>query len=259
MKKTLITLLALASGLQAEESLVPYLTSYTNDEIHLTDYAAGSGITVAFTLDVVTLKNYLAKGADLVKYNLADVECHYVSTKDGVTTEGSNKIGIQTNYSSQDSKINVSGLYGTWNQGGTYNFGLRSEDIDPELESFWTNVTGVSIVLSSGLNVGVASGGTAEEKGSTAVLTLQKTVDGAITYDSYGGSWVNNLYASTFTEVESITFDKAVKGAVVYDQVVSTQEAKDIGIKAFKLIPEPTSTTLSLLALAGLMLRRRRK
>ncbi len=258
MKKTLITLLALASGLQADETLVPYLTSYTNDEIHLTDYAASSGITVAFTLDVVTLKNYLAKGAPLVKYNLVDVKCHYVSTRDGVTTEGSNKIGLQTNYVSSNNKITVSGLYGTWNQGGTHNCGLRSDDIDPELDSFWTNVTGVSIVLSSGLSVGAANGGTIEKKGTTAVLTLQCTEDGAVSYNSYGGSWVNNLFAATLTEVESITFDKAVKGAVVYDQVVSTQEAKEIGIEAFKLIPEPTTTTLSLLALAALAVRRRR-
>ena len=90
-------------------------------------------------------------------------------------------------------------------------------------------------------------------------MTLEKTVDGVVSYSHFGGQWYDGLYSSTFNSVKSIEFDSSVLGADIYYSGVTVGEAKTLGINGIKTIPEPTTATLSLLALAGLAARRRRK
>ena len=259
MKKTLITLLALAGTVFGADSLPGvYGTWNGSDTITLSDFSASNGVTVAAKLNVSLLQGYMAKNASLSKHTLIEVTCDRGNDPDA-------RIGVQTNYTSYDhdsngdtaSVISSSGLYGTWNGASAYSFGMGSGFQD---SSFWENVTGASVVLTSQLVDGVATGtGTTENAGTTAVFVLEKNVGGKVSYVSYGGTWYDGLWSRTITTVESITFDSAVLGAIVYNEAVTSDVAKLIGQKAISAIPEPATATLSLLALCGLCARRRRK
>lgn len=247
MKKTLIALMALAGVAMAD--LTPTQTIYGNDTLTLNEELSSftGGITVVAKLDVDTFKSYMT-GVKTMPTTLINVICHRNDNAQG-------DVGVRSY--TDNSKT---GLCGTWNGGGTYNFNMGAGVLNAQNEDFWTNVTGVSLTFISKLNDGVASGsGSTEDKGCTALLTLQKSVDGVDAYSYYGGQWYDGLFSSKFDGVNSITFDDVVLGAQIYYSGVTVAEAKTLGISGINAIPEPATATLSLLALAGLAARRRRK
>ena len=75
--------------------------------------------------------------------------------------------------------------------------------------------------------------------------------------DSYG----SDTGLRTNSALNSIVFSNAVTSAYLYNSRITKSEAETItqALGKSSVIPEPTTATLSLLALAGLAARRRRK
>ena len=233
MKKTLITLLALgccAMGLTLEDA------DYTTTESSITLNPTLSSYSAILTLDVGALKNVMIAGAELSKHTLVEF--------DGGT---GGDIGLQTNYSSQTtngvSSIRYSGIYGSWNGGSAYSFGMDAGAVKSgmEAESFWTNAVGASAALMY----------TGSE--STGLITIAYS-DGST--KTLGGTWNTSLWSSSISS-GTVSFDaELVTKAWVYSSGLNVKEATALTVAA---IPEPATATLSLLALAGLAVRRRRK
>lgn len=257
MKKTLITLLALGGVAIGANPPVKYFVQ-GNGPLTLTDASCtgdnktlDGGITIAVKLNVNTLKSYLT-GATTPTSDIISVLCDRSGNNSDV------RLGIKT-YTTTADNVTTSGLAGTWDNGGTYTFNMGAGTLNSESSDFWNNVTGASVVFISKLSDGVQQGsGSTENKGTTAILTLQKNINGVASYEYFGGQWYDGLYSATIIGVTSVSFDSAVLGANVYYQGVTVANGKELG-KAAISIPEPTTATLSLLALAGLAARRRRQ
>ncbi len=234
MKKTIIALLALGSaamGVTLEDAVAT-----GSDASQITLSEATASFTAIATVDVDALKAVMAKGADLGKYTLINFE----SVGDGAD------IGIQTNYGSANNKINTSGLYGVWNGTGAYGFGMGSGF---ENAGFWTNAAAAAVTLTYSYDTG-----------TTGTFTLMDS-NGKVLQE-VGGTFSTSLKSSTAT-YDAVTFDGSiVESTYVFNQAVTVEEAKTLAQAALVktgTVPEPTTATLSLLALAGLAARRRRK
>ncbi len=229
MKKTIIALLAAAScamGVTLEDA------AYTTTDSSISFETALSSFSAVVTLDVNALKDVMLRGSELAKYTLIDFQ-----------KTGGNAIGLQTNYSSSNSLINYSGLYGVWNQGGAYSFGMNaaSNGAGMEAESFWTDAVGASVALTYNYDAG-----------TNAVFTISYA-DGSTT--TLGGVANTSLRGSSFAADTVLFSTDFVKKAWVFDSALSVSDATALTTAA---IPEPATATLSLLALAGLAARRRR-
>ena len=237
MKKTLITLLAMAScamGLTLEDAVA------TSNGSAITLNEATSAITAVVVVDIAKLQAGMAKDAALNKYTI-------------INFDSSSDIGIQTNYSSYDhdsnsdtpNLINNSGLYGCWNSGNAYSFGMNNGF---ESASFWEGGAAAAITLTYKYNAGTS--------GTFTLLDAQGNV-----LKSLGGDYNTTLRGQGLS-FSTVAFDaEIVTNAYVFNQVVATaEEAKALGVAAAStLIPEPATATLSLLALCGLAARRRRR
>ena len=237
MKKTLITLLAVAScamGLTLEDAVA------TSNGSAITLNEATSAITAVVVVDIAKLQAEMAKDAELNKYTI-------------INFDSSSDIGIQTNYSSYDhdsnsdtpNLINNSGLYGCWNSGNAYSFGMNNGF---ESASFWEGGAAAAITLTYEYNAGTS--------GTFTLLDAQGNV-----LKSLGGDYNTTLRGQGLS-FSTVAFDaEIVTNAYVFNQVVATaEEAKALGVAAAStLIPEPATATLSLLALCGLAARRRRR
>jgi MYXO-CTERM domain-containing protein len=239
MKKTLIALMA-ASSIAMAVSLEEVDFSRAGNAGYDT---LGNNFTVALTLDVAELKAFLeqgqptAWGTDIVKYI-----CNGVAT--GVTANGGSSSG----------KINTSGLFARW--GGTTNWNSVQWQGDTNLSDLngGAEGTGWDAVASAGLvySFGATSG--------TAVAFTLIGNDGAAIIDSYV---VAGGLKSGSAGADALSFDDSVLSSYYYNEYMGGNEAS---LKALAStvattapIPEPTTATLSLLALAGLAARRRRK
>ena len=237
MKKTLIALLAVSSVAMAV-SLDEATIKLGNE-----GYNTKSGdFTVALTLDVEELGMLLEKGqpaawgTDIVKYI-----CNGTAT--GVTVNGGSSNGA----------VNTSGLYARW--GDTTNWNnvqwqgnTNLADLNGDAEG-----TGWDAVASAGLvySFGKTSG--------TAVAFTLIGMDGSVLVDSYV---VAGGLKSSSAGAAALTFDDSVAASYYFDGYKGGDAAymKALaGAVATASIPEPTTATLSLLALAGLAARRRRK
>ena len=238
MKKTLITLMAMAScamGLTLEDAVA------TSNGSAITLNEPTSAITAVVVVDIAKLQAVMAKDAALAKYTI-------------INFDSSADIGIQTNYSSYDhdgdpntpALINTSGLYGCWNSGNAYKFDMNDGF---EGASFWEGGAAAAITLTYKYNAGTS--------GTFTLLDAQGNV-----LQSVGGDYNTTLRGSGLS-FSTVAFDEEiVTNAYVFNQVVATAEdAKALGVAAATatLIPEPATATLSLLALCGLAARRRRK
>ena len=239
MKKTIIALLALgtcAMGVTLEDAI-----KKGNGSDTVTLDTATSTITAVATVDVNSLKAVMLAGADLGKYTLIDF-----------IDEDTNDIGLQTNYTSSANKIATSGLYGIWNQGGAYKIGLETDKgYNFHTETFWSNAAAAAVTLTYSYNTG-----------TTATFTLLDEKGNKL--KELGGDWNTGLKGST-SSFDYVDFDDMVTGSYVFNQVVTVEDAKALSYAAAKAalptvsVPEPTTATLSLLALAGLAARRRRR
>ena len=238
MKKTLIALLA-ASSVAMATSLDEALIAQAGND----GYDTQSGnFTVALKLDVEELGKLLeqgqpaAWGTDIVKYI-----CNGTAT------------GVTVNGSSDGSTINTSGLYARWADGTAWD-GVQWQgntnlaDLNGEAEG-----TGWDAVASAGL---VYSFGKAD--GTAVAFTLIGN-DGSVLVDSYVFA---SALKSSSAGADALTFDDSVAASYYFDGYKGGNEANMkalAGAVATASIPEPTTATLSLLALAGLAARRRRK
>lgn len=239
MKKTIVALFALstaAMGVTLEDAVATGIGTLTLEE------AAGA-ITAVAVVDVDKLQEVMAKDAELTKKTI-------------INFDSSSDIGIQTNYSSYDHDgdsntagvINTSGLYGCWNNSGAYSVGMNT-GTGFESTDFWAGGVVAAITLTYEYS-----------KGTTATFILLDAEGNVL--QSVGGNY-NTSLRGTGLSYSTIVFDsEIVTEGYVFNQVVTTaEEAKALGQAAATaaLVPEPTTATLSLLALAGLAARRRRK
>ncbi len=243
MKKTLIALLAASSMAMAVD-----LADANYSQAGNTGYDTwGNNFTVAITLDAEELSTLLEKGqapawgTDIVSYI-----CN--GTLTGVTVNGG----------SSNNKINTSGLYARWGTGPT-NAAWNSvqwqgsdnnlSDLNGDAEGTgWGNVASAGLVYSFGATSGTA-----------VAFTLIDT-EGNTIINSYvvaGGLKSGSAVA------DALTFGDSVASSYYFDSYMGGNEAdmKALANAAATAapIPEPTTATLSLLALAGLAARRRRR
>ena len=231
MKKTIIALLALgtcAMGVTLEDA---DRLGYGGSTFTTTD----GNFTVALTLDVTELRSILEQGQN-VSWG-TDIVCYDVNgTKTGVTVNGGSASG----------KINTSGLYARWGTNTNWNSTCWTGSTD--LASIaWDTVADAGLVYSFDGNSGTTVAFTLLDAEGTAIVD---------TYATAGGLKSNQAGAS------SISFDDSVIGVYYFNGGVSEADAKSLAKSAAVMtgtVPEPTTATLSLLALAGLAARRRRK
>ena len=239
MKKTLIALMAASSMAMAVTLEDAAITKAGNTGFD----TLGNNFTVALTLDVTELRTLLeqgqapAWGTDIVSYL-----CN--GTWTGVTVNGA----------SNGSQINTSGLYARWGTGAHWN------DVQ------WQGDTNLSDLNGDAAGTGwddVASAGLVYSFGVTSGTTVAFTLighDGSAIVDSYV---IAGTLKSGSAGAAALTFDDSVTGSYYFDSYKGGSEA-DMKALANSVattapIPEPTTATLSLLALAGLAARRRRK
>ena len=237
MKKTLVALFALGSaamGVTLEDAVATGTGTLTLD-------SATGAITAVAVIDIAQMQALMAKGAEATKCTI-------------INFDAGGDIGIQTNYSSYDhddngetpNVINISGLYGCWNSNGAYSVGMNT-GTGFEVASFWTGGVTAAVTLTY-----------EHSKGTSGTFTLLDTEGNVL--QSVGGYYNTGLKSSGLS-FNTIVFDGIVTDGYVFNQVVTAEEAKALGKAAATaaLVPEPTTATLSLLALAGLAARRRRR
>ena len=237
MKKTLIALLALA-GVAAAADFSATLAdiSSTNKTITTTGIVDGEFIAhTVLTLDVAAIKTYLSSPTDSLT-NLVSLKIN----------DGSSNVGLSLYGSDFVAHDGGSGKNGALTDTLTI---TTPKNVTTSLEGlgsiFTTDVTDAVLTYSHSGN------------GSVAYLTVMKTDGTLLNYaDKRGG------YRSTGDKrhVETFTFNDAYvlsADAYVVDSVISAADA--FALNKNKLVPEPTTATLSLLALCGLAARRRRK
>ncbi len=236
MKKTLIALLAVSSVAMAMSLDEAAFIKQGNE-----GYDTQSGdFTVALKLDVEELGKLLeqgqptAWGTDIVKYI-----CNGTAT------------GVTVNGGSNGSTIVSSGLYARW--GNTTNWNSVQWQGNTDLADLNGDAegTGWDAVASAGLvySFGKTSG--------TAVAFTLIGNDGSVLVDSFV---VAGALKSGSAGAAALTFDDSVAASFYFDGYKGGDEADMKALAgAVASIPEPSTATLSLLALAGLAARRRRK
>ena len=218
MKKTLITLLAVASSAMGMgfSDLTEFTVAETVD-VGSFDFSTNA-VTVAVTLNVDVVKGYFqGTGSHL----LLDVT-------------GNNAMGVGTLVKGGNEYLS-----GAWNQ--TVDYTMTGSSMDMGNEAVWSGVEYASLVFSADRTTG-----------ARAVLTLGDA-HGCILFQTVGTA--TGVKSSGWVP-SGLTLDTtAVTSVGMTNSYVSVEQAKSIG---FNMLPEPATATLSLLALAGLAARRRR-
>ena len=256
MKKTLITLLVLGGmAMGAAPDLAD--ANITTNGTTTSYWTEDGNFTVALTLDVTGLRKYLeqgqtaAWGTNIVGYDVK-----------GTAT------GVCINGSSGSGKVNTSGLYARWGNDTAWNptngsdvqwdGGTNLSDLNGEAEGTgWDSVGSVGLVYSFGTTAGTA-----------VALTILDT-EGTALVDSYVTA--GGLKSGTATNAVLTLHSEIVAASYFFDDRLAYNDADYKALAAAaagaaipategwtRVIPEPATATLSLLALAGLAARRRR-
>lgn len=229
MKKTILTVLALAGMASATELQELFYTTDYTEQIDLSTANLGStnSLTFVITLDPAKLAAFLS--TDSTKHNIFQFE----TGKAG---------GLGLFYKSNDHQFGISYGRGGFIDGATEKL--------PEFS--WDDVAGVALTL------------TTQETGTKDKYQLHAYIEGT------DGTV---LLSTSYTDEKSISssYNPSVFGyvnmtdlvtsAAGYKGTASADEALAMAKEAVSggTIPEPTTATLSLLALAGLAARRRRR
>lgn len=267
MKKTLATLIALASVAMGETSAITLsnfsqidLTALTGDNKDTYTLATTTATwTLAVTIDSQAVRPYMEKGTYV--YSSGATDAPEGSLVSGTANSGlqvfdakvdnNSRIGIDTNFGSSNNAITSSGFYGSWNGAGNSapvgNYGVNSLNL-ASLD--WDNIGSIALTLSYAY-------GTKDNGIGANVAIAVYDKNGTLLGSSYG----SNTTLRTSSNLNSIMFSDAVTSAYLYNQYLSEENVTSITQELGKaaLIPEPTTATLSLLALAGLAARRRRR
>ena len=246
MKKTLIALMALA-GVAVADSTLPSpaytIPSASTTAVDISSYITGGAFTVAVTLDYDMVKDYLLKDSNKPNGEQDHINYQLINVGSGSTMSEGTRVGLVVCYSSG------SYIRGTWNEstwqncdnGGAHTMGIEQNACD---DFSWDKGSSASLVMTY-----------SNEKGLAAVFTIADT-DGKI-LNQIGGTFHDCASNPDNFDPNTMQLDAAVLSADVYNAVLTGDQAKELG--ASMLVPEPTTATLSLLALAGLAARRRRK
>ena len=239
MKKTIITLLALAGATMG----------ITLDDL---TYTAGNAATTTedatfsyvLTLDVNILRSLLEKG-QTAAWGTKIVEYSAGGTATGIVVNGSASSAGILSASSLYAKWGTSNAYGNFMSSGD-STSIDLADLNGETEGTgWDDVKGAAITY--------AFSSTAGTKGA---LTLIGADDEIIINHNTTMSGLKTSSAGA----AAISFGDVVTGYYYSNNVLSEADAKEASkLAAIASIPEPTTATLSLLALAGLAARRRRR
>ncbi len=238
--------LALAGySLAVEEDTLPLSrASLSLTEVTSAGLAAtpATDATVALTLNVNGIKNI--SGANFGGANDALVIFAFTGTW-GDTSSSAGELGVCVNGSSGGQ---TSGVYTYGKKGSSV-----SKNVSTGLNTLFTSTTDWNTIDSLSLVCSMVTNDSGQVSITTA-FSIRNT-DGTIL--TYGGSSARIHWGTTdgFT-ASGVTFNSdLVKTSTTYTGALSLDAAKALSVQ---LIPEPTSATLSLLALAGLAARRRR-
>ncbi len=261
MKKTLITLMALASCAMGAVNLESSDFTYTlGNSATTTDDGTFSYV---LTIDAEALRKVLEKGqsptwgTEIITYN-----CNGTIT------------GIVTNGGSNNNKINTSSLFAKWGANNAWGNFMHYEDqktvTDPETGQT-TTVPAKTYNLSD-LNGDIEGTGWDDVAGAGIVYTFDKDrgSKAALTLCNENGetifSYVHTMSGlrSSHADAAAVEFGDMVtsyyyNNATVLSEADAKEASRLAAVLSMSVVPEPATATLSLLALAGLAARRRRK
>ncbi len=121
---------------------------------------------------------------------------------------------------------------------------LTDYDKEDTEHAYWDGLVAVSLVLK----------GSSNNTGSY----LYATSDGT-NYTSATDKGLRSSGTNYDTLVLNSLFASSIKSIYVFNEALEQSDIMTLSVAAIKAVPEPTTATLSLLALAGLAARRRRK
>lgn len=198
--------------------------------------------TISLTLDVAALEaisDVNFTGQDDTKPNFFMFNGSWAENQAGA-------LGLANNGSSTS---DTTGLFGSWVKGST-----SGKATDTGLGNIFTTSTNWTLIDTISL---VYSYSTPEEGATTTNIALSiRYTDGAVT--TYGENKSNIVFngISGFAAT-GVTINDSY--AVSYQVDTTFLSLAEVKAKSESMVPEPTTATLSLLALAGLAARRRRK
>ncbi len=198
------------------------------------------------TLDVTSLRTYLEKG-QAVSWGTNIVSYDVNGTATGVCINGGSSAG----------KVNTSGLYARWGTNTNWSSTCFSGETDLAALN-WDTVGSAGLVYSFGTTAGTAVALTILDTEGTALVDSYVTAGGL-----KSGSATNavltlhsKMVAAGYFFDDRLEYDatdyKALAAAAAGAAIPATEGWT-------RVIPEPATATLSLLALAGLAARRRRR
>lgn len=248
MKKTIITLLALAGVAAAAETFTDLSQSATNGQVTYTVPAEGSSLGT-FTGSGISAAGggSLAHSGVAITLNLTDISAYFASNSVDVSLISFN---VNTHVGLNLTSTGIRGMWNdvTWNN--TYNFTVAYDTL-AALDTTWTGEDGDKYTT-----ITVSLANIEGENGGLMVYSESSKLGG---YNKLGSS-----FNKTMTSIE-INTDYVVSASVNAGwSDPNTCYALGANLSAATqqvtgVIPEPTTATLSMLALAGLAARRRRK
>ena len=259
MKKTLVTLLALASSAMGAVDLSSMTYTIGNASTTTED----GTFTYVLTLDAAAMRTLLEKGqAAAWGTEVMTYMCNGTLT------------GVVTNGGSNGGKVNTSSLYAKWGTNNawgcctSYSYTVEEENAET---GEMTTVTKTSSYDLADLNGSAAGTGWDDVAGVGLVYAFDKlngttvamtlcSADGATIFShviTMGG------LKSASAGAAAVEFGDMVTSYYYSNDVLSADDALAASgvaaVESMSVVPEPTTATLSLLALAGLAVRRRRR
>ncbi|MBR6576550.1 MAG: PEP-CTERM sorting domain-containing protein [Akkermansia sp.] len=271
MKKTLITLLALASVASAALNDTQLSTPHSitlgttaasiSTEGIITGTSYNQAFTAVMTLDAEALAAFTpgkstndAKKTPLISWTI---------TNSGDDTQ-QKSINISVNNNSSNALITTAGFYYKKannascslpdNTGaGSTQFETNGAAATSYLSNVdWTNVAGAALTISYN--------GISSNTGPLGVQLYFSVMMNDGTLGTYTAGSPDTRHVGNEWDVTAIGYDPTYLDALtIYDGYATAEQAWQLNKDVLPNIPEPTTATLSLLALAGLAMRRRRK